>query len=72
MAKVMPYLLVMALVLLVLAMINRVRERIPRLCGTSPKVKTRSVILAPRAKLARSEEGQCASAMLGNFVGFPF
>jgi hypothetical protein len=59
MAKVMPQLFVMALVLHVLAMINRVRDRILRLCGTSPKVETRSIILALRAKLVRCEEDQC-------------
>jgi hypothetical protein len=59
MVKVMPQPLAMAMVLRVLAMINRVRERILRLCETSSKVKTRSIILAPRAKLARCGDVQC-------------
>jgi hypothetical protein len=60
MAMVMPQLLVMALVLhRMLTMINMPRERVPRLCKMLQKVKTRNIVLMPRTKLMRCEEGQC-------------
>jgi hypothetical protein len=60
MVMVMPRLLVLAPVLhRVLTMINRPRERVPRLCKTLPKVKTMNNVQMPRTKLVRCEEGQC-------------
>jgi hypothetical protein len=58
-AKVMPRLLVIALVLhCVLAMIDRPHEKMLKLCKTLPKVEARNIVLMPRAKIARCEEGQ--------------
>jgi hypothetical protein len=49
----------MALVLChVLAMIDRLHEKMLRLCTMLPKVKARNVMLMLRAKLARCDEGQ--------------
>jgi hypothetical protein len=59
MAKVMPLLLVMALIFCrVLAMIHMPHERMPRLCKTLPKVEARNVMLMPRTIPVRCEEGQ--------------
>jgi hypothetical protein len=58
MVKVMPRLLVMALVLhRVLAMIDRIRERMSRLCKMLPKDVARNVMLMLRTKLTRCDEG---------------
>jgi predicted site-specific integrase-resolvase len=58
MAKVMPWLLMMALIHHVLAMLNRPHERMLKLCKMLPKVKVRNLVLMPRAKLTRCEESQ--------------
>jgi hypothetical protein len=51
--------LVMMLVLRMLTTINIVCERMPRLRGMSLKLKTRSVMVAPRAKIVRCEGDRC-------------
>jgi hypothetical protein len=58
MVKVMPRLLVMALVLhRVLAMIDRIHERMLRLCKMLPKDVARNIMLISRTKLTRCDEG---------------
>jgi predicted site-specific integrase-resolvase len=54
----MPWLLMMALIHHVLAMLNRPHERMLKLCKMLPKVKVRNLVLMPRAKLTRCEESQ--------------
>jgi hypothetical protein len=49
---------VMVLVLRILVMINLICERMPKPRGL-PELKTRSIMLAHRAKIARCEGDQC-------------
>jgi hypothetical protein len=60
MAKVMPQLMVMALVLhRALTMINKPCERMLKLCKTVSNIAMMIVVLMSRAKLVRCDKSRC-------------